>query len=75
MRLTTIRVDASVIERVRAAYPDQSINRTVARLLSEYLDHQEARAKGGRARWAGSSAHDRAAAARRAVNARWAKSH
>lgn len=75
MRLTMLRVDASVVDRVReyATDRDLSLGEAATRLLTAGLDHLAARSAGGKARIGALSPEERSELGRRAVMTRWHK--
>ena len=75
MRLTMIRVDATIVDRVRtyATTHALSLGEAAARLLTAGLDHLAARSAGGTARLSALSPEERSELGRRAVMTRWHK--
>ena len=74
MRLTMLRVDATIIDRVRAYATDHdlSLGEAAGQLLTAGLTHLAARAAGGVNRAASMTPEARRANARKAAVARWA---
>ena len=75
MRLTMLRLNADVVDRVHAWADEHelSLPEAASRLLTAGLDHLSARAAGGQARTDAMSTEERSDLGRRAAAARWQK--
>lgn len=73
MRLTRLRVDATIVDRVRVFAADHqlSLGAAAARLLIAGLGRFTSASQGGHARREALTPEERSAIARRAAQARW----